>query len=647
MTGYASGGAMADAVEEVTTSIQRLYRCLAALLLPLFLVTPIVEAANLSVSVQQIDVSRFPQVQGFVSVTDSQGIPIAGLDNKAFQVLEDGKNVSNFSFNPVINSQEPIAVVFILDLSGSMNDNGKLDGAKQATNAFIDTMAPNDSAALITFSDTVKVNQGYTHDKNVLKSAVGQLKANGNTAIYDAVAEGAKLQSTVNARRRIMLLMTDGDDNRSKQSLDGAIAAAKASGTPVFVVGLGSDVKKDVLDKIAGSTGGQAVYAASGDQLQKDFLYLSDELRREYSFQYTSSLPPDGKEHKVTVQATYHAETAESTGTFVPKAQQITMAVSGIADAAQVSGAQTVQVSISSGTAQQVALLVDDKSVASATAPPYTLAWDASTLAPGSHKVTVRATDPAGNNTDQTFTIDVVAPTPAATPTVAKAAVVATVVAPPTQAIPTTVPTPVPTSTSAPINPLYYAIAGGVVLLLAIGGLIAFLVTRRPKVALALPAPPPPPPERPSISDRTEVIGPPPPPPPPPLPPRSVSEATVVGAGDATVVGGNATVVSGVPAAPRLPKGKLIVVQNGARSEVAIQQVETILGREATNPVVIKDPMSSRRHAKIVIENGEFWIEDLKSLNGTRVNGEVITRRKLVSNDQIKIGDAALTFMAE
>src|SRR6185437_8657380 len=97
-------GAMARAVEEVATSIQRLYRCLAALLLPLFLVAPIAEAANLSVSVQQIDVSRFPQVQGFVSVTDSQGIPIAGLDNNAFQVLEDGKSVSNFSFNPVINS---------------------------------------------------------------------------------------------------------------------------------------------------------------------------------------------------------------------------------------------------------------------------------------------------------------------------------------------------------------------------------------------------------------------------------------------------------------------------------------------------------------------------------------------------------------
>ncbi|MGH2459477.1 MAG: VWA domain-containing protein [Chloroflexota bacterium] len=633
---------MAVVVEEVATSIKRLYRCLAALLLPLTLAAPVAEAANLSVSVQQIDVSQFPQVQGFVSVTDSQGIPIAGLDNRAFQVLEDGTAVSNFSFNPVINSQEPIAVTFVLDISGSMNDNGKLAGAKQATDAFIDTMAPNDSAALITFSDTVNLNQGYTHDKNVLKNAVGQLKANGNTAIYDAVAKGASLQSSTNARRRIMLLMTDGDDNRSKESVDGAIAAAKTSGTPVFVVGLGTDVKKDVLDKIAGSTGGQAVYAATGDQLQKDFLYLSDELRREYSFQYTSSLAPDGKEHKVTVKATYHAETAESTGTFVPKAPPIAMTVTGISDAARVSGPQTVQVSISSGTAKQVELLVDGTSVATAAAPPYNLAWDASKLTPGSHKVTVRATDSAGNNTDQTYTIDVAAPVVAPT----AAAVVATVAPQPSPVVATVVPAPAAaaTTTGGPVNPLYYAIAAAVVALLAIGGLVAFLVTRRPKVAIALPVPAPTPSPPPVMSDRTEVIGPPPAPPPPP---RPASDATVVGAGDATVVGGNATVVSAVPPAPRLPKGRLIVVQNGAKTEVPIQQVETMLGREATNPVVIKDPMSSRRHAKIVIENGEFWIEDLKSLNGTRVNGEVITRRKLASNDQIKVGDATMTFVAE
>jgi pSer/pThr/pTyr-binding forkhead associated (FHA) protein len=131
------------------------------------------------------------------------------------------------------------------------------------------------------------------------------------------------------------------------------------------------------------------------------------------------------------------------------------------------------------------------------------------------------------------------------------------------------------------------------------------------------------------VTDRTEAIG---------LPPL----------GESTVVGGAATVVGGVPSnVPRLPRAKLIVVQNGAKSEVPIQQVETILGREASNPVVIRDPMSSRRHAKIAIENGEFWIEDLKSLNGTRVNGEVITRRKLATNDQIKIGEAILTFMAE
>ena len=611
------------ATEEDATSIKRLVPCLAILSVVVMLITTVVEAAGLGVTIQQVDSSQFPVVRGYVSVLDSQGVPITGLDTGAFQVLEDDKPVSNLTVNPVVNSQEPVAIAFVIDMSGGMNEAGKLDFTKQGMKAFVSTMAANDTVAILTFSDTVNVAQGYTSDKTLLTNVVNQLKANGNSAMYDAVTEASQFQAAVPQRRKVILLMTNSNDNRSKQNVDGAIAAAKAAGTPVFVIGLGSTINKDDLNKLATSTGGQALYAPTADQLQKEFLYLSDELRRDYSFQFTSNLTADDKSHKLTVKTTYHGETVETTGSFNAKKPQLAFDVAGITNATKVSGTQRIEVTVKSGSVQQVELLVDDKPEATVSQSPFVFQWDTAKETPGIHKVIVRAKDPTGATADKEFAVEVVPVAAPATPTVAKPAVAAVAPVPSPTLVPT--PTPAPAQTT---NPLYYAIAGGVALILIVGGLVAFLVTRRPKAVVPV-APPTPPPapvrEQTVVTDRTEAI----------LPPS-----------EATVVSGNATIVSGVASAPSLPRAKLVIVQNGAKSEVTIQQVETILGREATNPVVVRDPMSSRRHAKITIENGEFWIEDLKSLNGTRVNGEVITRRKLASNDQIKIGDATLTFVA-
>lgn len=566
-------------------------------------------------------------MRAYVSVADSQGVPITGLDSQSFQVQEDDKPVSGLRVQPVIDSQEPVAIAFIIDVSGSMNDAGKLDGAKQAASAYVDTMGPNDSAALISFSDEVKIVQGYTSDREALKKAINQLTAKGDTAIYDAVIQAAILQGAVPQRRKVMLLMTDGEDNRSKQSLDAAISAARNANTPVFAIGLGGDVKKDVLNKLAASTGAQAIYATAADQLKQIFLSIGDQLRREYAIEYTSKLAGDDSRHTLAIKATYRGQESQASGTFLAQKAPLVLEIAGIANATSVSGTRPIEVTVRSGNVRQLDLLVDGQTQGTLTAAPFVFQWDTTKVAPGIHKVVVRATDPSGATTDKEFAVEV-ANAPVATPT---AAPTATPAAPPASTAVQAAPTAVPTPAQQSVNPLYYALGAVVVVGLLGGGALAFFLTRRPSVAAPAPAPvapPPPPREQTVVTDRTEAIG---------LPPVSES----------TVVSGGATVVGGVPAAPRLPRAKLVIVQNGTKSEVTIQQVETILGREASNPIVIRDPMSSRRHAKIVIENGEFWIEDLKSLNGTRVNGEVITRRRLANNDQIKIGDAILTFVAD
>lgn len=621
----------------------RAYRYVAFLLV-LALLAPGVEAAGLGVTVHQIDTSQFPKVRAFASVANDQGVRIADLeqDPQAFELLEDGQPVASFQAEPIIASQEPVAVALAMDVSGSMNDEGKIDAAKQAASAFIDTMGAKDGAALISFASQVKTVQPYTGDKGALKAGVAGLKAEGATLLYDAIAEAAGVMGGVKEQRKVIILLTDGEDETSKKTnVDQAIAAARNAKAPVFAVGLGSGVKRDVLDKIASQTGGQAVYVAKGDQLRQVFLNLGDQLRRQYVLTYTSKVPADNKQHELTVRAKYRGQTGEAKGQFIAKPAPAAYDVKGISDVSQVTGTQRVEVTPVTGVIQQVELLVDEQSRGTATAAPFAIQWDTSKEKPGLHKVIVRVKDAAGTTTDRQFVVEVLAPTPTAAPTAAPTPVpTATAAAAPKTAVAQPTPTP-----AASDNAMLYA-AIGIGALVVLGVVVGAILLLRRK-----PAPPPAPaPVKPAFGDQTDPMGLPvvkgPAPAVAPAVPAAPAGSTMVSAGDgATVVGGaEATVVGSVSAAPPRPRARLHIVHLGVERDVFVDQPETILGREATNPVAIKDPLASRRHARITIEDGEFWIEDLKSLNGTRVNGEVITRRKLADNDQIKIGDAIVTF---
>lgn len=587
-------------------------------------------AANLGVAVQKIDTTQFPKVRAYVSVANGQGVPITGLDQSAFTLLEDDKAVEQFQVEPIVDSQEPIAVVMAIDVSGSMNDQGKIDGARKAATAFVDTLGPKDSVALISFSDQVHILQGYTSDHAALKNGIGQLKAQGDTAIYDAIIEASLLQGAVPQQRKVILLLTDGEDTKSKQSLDAALAAATRAKVPVFAVGLGTDVKKDVLDKIAGSTSGQAIYATAGDQVRQIFLSIGDQLRRQYVLTYTSKQPADDKSHNLTVKVKYRGEASETKGSFTAKSTPLAFDVNGIADASTVKGTAPIQVIVTGGTAKQVSLLVDDQVRASASTTPYSLSWDTSKETPGPHKVIVRATDAAGINTDQKFVVVV----ESAAPTVA--APTATTMSAPTAAntaVPTAAAAPLPVASAGP-NPLVYG-GAGVLLVGAVAGGTAFALSRRKPARVVPPPVVAPPPKTPVLSDATEVVR--------PIKPIDSGATMMSAAAGPAATSGEATMMAHAP--PPAPRARLRIVQDTGASDFIVDRPEVTLGRDPSNPIVIHQALASRFHARVYTQNGEFWVEDTKSLNGTKVNGEKISApRKLAPNDQIKIGEVTLTF---
>jgi hypothetical protein len=256
------------------------------------------------------------------------------------------------------------------------------------------------------------------------------------------------------------------------------------------------------------------------------------------------------------------------------------------------SGKVRLEISVTSGAPVTAELLVDGQPRDKATTQPFALTWDTSKDTPGQHRATVRLRDGSGTQLDRDFAVQL---GPGATATA------------------------LATPTSGPELPrvpdIDLALAGLVALglgLLVLGGMLLVRARRaRPAVASGRAEP---------RSDNTEVVndG-------PPL----LDETTRFGL------------------APSLAPAHLEVMEDGHSRQVPLRQAPTIVGRAPTCQVVIQDPQASRRHAQVALDGADYWVEDLKSMNGTLVNGQPVTRRRLVDNDRIAIGKVTLTFRSD
>ena len=587
--------------------MQRILSWAALLVLIGALEAPVVLADSLGLAVQQVDASQFPTVRVYVSVANANGVPITGLTAEAFQVQEDGKPVDGLQVEPLVDSQEPIATALVIDTSGSMADENKLDHAREAAGAFIDSTGARDRVTIVAFSSQVSVIQDYATDRTALKAALGTLKAKGDTLLYDAVAQTARREAAQAERRKALIVLTDGEDTKSSASLDSSIAAAVTAGSPIFAIGLGSDVNKEVLDRLASATGGQAIYLDDPTQLKPTLLSIGDQLRRQYALRYTSKLAPGDQPHGVAVQVQYSGLQVTGLGSFSTPAPP-TITVVGLTSGAAVTGVQHVQVDVNGGAAQ-VQLLVDDQPRGSLTGAPFVFDWDTRPESPGPHKVVVRVNDTRGGSTDKLFNLNVLAPT-----------VATTAPQPTAQSAPTAVPQD--TTPSQPVAGTPLAAILALLVLLLLLGLGAVYVATRPRRGVS-PAVAEPRPDVPlGDTDRTLDIDP---------------ELTMAPGGnrDATLMRST-------------PRARLLIMSHGEEREVPLSDSDTIVGRdEHAGAVTLKDPLASRQHAKITRQNNQFWIEDMHSLNGTQLNGQPVTRSALTNNDRISIGETVLTFLVE
>lgn len=253
-----------------------------------------------------------------VTVLDKKKNPIAGLKQSDFVILENNQPQQVTSFADE-NDNPPVYVGVLMDTSPSTA--GKIKFSKEAAKNFIYTVTRlrKDKAAFMTFDHQIKLRQDFTDKLDLLDKAVDSVKETGNqTALYDAVYQFCDEKLRNASGRRVVVIITDGDDTFARADLDDVIDIAQRTETTIFAIstkagflgavpGVEAGTVKDsgdkILDRLARETGGEAFYTGDMLALERAFTRISKELRTQYFLTYEpANQTYDGVERKIEVR---------------------------------------------------------------------------------------------------------------------------------------------------------------------------------------------------------------------------------------------------------------------------------------------------------------------------------------------------------
>lgn len=255
--------------------------------------------------IMYVDESNFPAVTVYLAVNDDAGQPILGLEQTEFTLREDGKPTDITAF--VGAGGGATSTVLVIDQSGSMGDEDKMSGAIRAAQGYMDYLnAGRDRLGIIVFSDwslpLAPLDVVTDSGRAVLRGLLGALFPLAGTEFYAATIEGVKQLEGVSGRR-VVLALTDGRDNSGQDRLQQAIDTALAANTPIYVVGLGSDVDRDGLQRLATATNGQVYFSPNAAELEQLYASIASNLRNEYALTYHSLTPNlDGTRRDLAVE---------------------------------------------------------------------------------------------------------------------------------------------------------------------------------------------------------------------------------------------------------------------------------------------------------------------------------------------------------
>lgn len=225
------------------------------------------------------------------------------LTAEQLRVTEGGTPAAVTSVRRAQDSGTPLALVVTLDTSGSMQ-GASMEQAQAAATALLQRLAPDDVAAVVSFSDDAQLVQPLSADRAAGQRAVAGLVAVGNTALYDAVAESARVASESGRARRAVVLLSDGREfgGASQLTREESVERAARVGAVFYMVGVGPDIDTAYLDEIATRSGGRFFRASGAGEVQQIYAALEELLRAQFVVRLRSNASPAGVERQIGIE---------------------------------------------------------------------------------------------------------------------------------------------------------------------------------------------------------------------------------------------------------------------------------------------------------------------------------------------------------
>jgi len=227
------------------------------------------------------------------SVIDDKQHIVTNLERNAFSVFEDGKPQNIISFH---NEDIPVAMGIVIDNSGSMRE--KRSKVNQAALNLVRSSNPKDEVFIVNFNDEYYLDQDFTNDLLKLKEALDKIDSSGGTALYDAVVASADhLKRNARLEKKVLFVVTDGEDNASNETLEQAVKMLQdENGPQVYAIGILGEEEhpkraRKALDIIAGRTGGIAFFPKTLDEVDEISKTVAHDIRNQYSIGYKPTNP--------------------------------------------------------------------------------------------------------------------------------------------------------------------------------------------------------------------------------------------------------------------------------------------------------------------------------------------------------------------
>ncbi len=250
------------------------------------------------------------------TVVDKRGRLVNDLKQGNFRVVEDGVPQKLAVFT---HADIPVTMGIVIDDSGSMRDKRAAVNAAAVT--FVKTSNPQDQAFVVNFNDVYYLDTPGDFASNIeeLKAALDKIDSRGGTALYDAVYASLDHLKLGNRDKKVLLVITDGEDNASRYTFEETMRSAQKSNALIYAIGLlgseepgglfkmhggGPRRAAKILEKLAQASGGQAFFPKSLDEVESTCVQIAGDIRNQYTLAYyPTNAKKDGTFRAVRIDA--------------------------------------------------------------------------------------------------------------------------------------------------------------------------------------------------------------------------------------------------------------------------------------------------------------------------------------------------------